>query len=138
MPADKAETRPESEPIVATPVLLLLQVPPAVASVSVVEKPIQPLVVPFIPPGTGFTVTLLVAVQLPMGSVYVIVAVPVAIPLASPVTGSMLAMPGALLLQAPPAVGSVIKLERPIQRLKLPMIATGDVFTVTITEEVQL
>ena len=56
-------TTPVAEPIVAIAELLLLQVPPGVASVSVVLKPIQPLVVPLMVPGSGFTVTVVVAVQ---------------------------------------------------------------------------
>ena len=60
---------PESEPIVATPILSLLHVPPAAASVSVVDDPMQLLVAPLITPGTGLTVTLEVAVQLPVGKV---------------------------------------------------------------------
>ena len=56
-------TVPEVEPIVATPVLLLLHTPPLVASVSVVVKPTQTLVVPPIAAGFGLTVKLVIAIQ---------------------------------------------------------------------------
>lgn len=63
VPAISALTTPDDEPMVAMAGLLLLQVPPGVASVSVVVKPMQPLVVPFMVPGSGFTVTAVIAVQ---------------------------------------------------------------------------
>ena len=62
VPADTPVTTPELF-IVATAALLLLHVPPVVASLNVVEFPIQTLVVPVIAAtvGKGFTVTVVVA-----------------------------------------------------------------------------
>ena len=56
-------TVPEVEPMVATPVLLLVQLPPEVASVNVVVKPTHTFVVPPIAAGFGLTVKLVTAIQ---------------------------------------------------------------------------
>ena len=56
-------TVPEVAPIVATPVLLLVHVPPEVASVNVVGNPTQTFVVPPIAAGFGLTVKLVTAIQ---------------------------------------------------------------------------
>jgi hypothetical protein len=58
-------TMPDDEPTVATVVLLLIQVPPAVASVTVIVEPAHTLVGPLIAAGAGLTVTTAVARQLP-------------------------------------------------------------------------
>ena len=50
-------------PIVASVPSLLLQVPPAVASLSEVVKPTHTLAVPLIEPGSAFTVTTVVVLQ---------------------------------------------------------------------------
>ena len=52
----------------ATPVLLLLHVPPVVASLRVVDEPRQTLVVPVIVAGNGLTV-IAVVVKHPVGNV---------------------------------------------------------------------
>ena len=57
VPAPTPLTMPEEEPTVARNVLLLAQVPPVVASVSVVADPGQIVVVPLIAPGKGLMVT---------------------------------------------------------------------------------
>lgn len=56
-PPDTPVTIPEEDPTVATPVLLLLQVPPPVASESVEVSARNMLVVPLIVAGSAFTVT---------------------------------------------------------------------------------
>jgi hypothetical protein len=56
-PAPTAVTVPEEEPMVATPVAELDQVPPGVASLSVDINPEQTASVPPIAAGFGFTVT---------------------------------------------------------------------------------
>ncbi len=71
------------EPTVATDVLLLIHVPPLVASVSVIAIPVQSRVFPEIDAGDGLTVTIVVAVQ-PETTVNVIVAVPNATPVTVP------------------------------------------------------
>ena len=60
VPPDLPKTIPVPAPIVATDVLLLLQVPPP-ASLNAVVKPAQTTVVPVIAEGFGFTVTTVVA-----------------------------------------------------------------------------
>ena len=67
MPAATPETMPELVPIVATLVLLLVQVPPPVFERVVVE-PAQTVAVPVIADGNGFTVTTVVVIQ-PVDSV---------------------------------------------------------------------
>ena len=56
---------PVDTPIVPTAVLLLLQVPPVVASVSVVVVPAQIGVVPIMPTGVGFTAITVVVLHPP-------------------------------------------------------------------------
>jgi hypothetical protein len=60
VPADIPETAPEVALIVATAGVLLAQLPPAVALVSVKLAPTQPDVVPNIAVGVAFTVTMVV------------------------------------------------------------------------------
>ena len=59
-------TTPVDAPTVATVVLLLLHVPPPVASESVVVRPEHTVLVPFITKGSGFTVATAFAAQMPM------------------------------------------------------------------------
>ena len=54
VPTPTPVTTPLDEPTVAIPVLPLLQVPPAVASERVTDKPKHMVVVPVIPEGVGF------------------------------------------------------------------------------------
>ena len=56
-------TTPEVEFIVAAPVIVLLHVPPGVASASVIVRNLHTVVGPVIGAGSGFTVTTLVAAQ---------------------------------------------------------------------------
>ena len=116
MPAETAVTRPVNNPTVAVPVDAELHVPPGVASVSTVVNPIQPSVTPFIAPGTGLTVIVVVAVQ-PADSVYVMVLVPVVIPVAKPVPVIIVATAVLLLLHVPPDVGSVKGVVNPTHKL---------------------
>jgi hypothetical protein len=59
-PAVTPVATPVPEPIVATDVALLVQVPPAVASVNVVVTPEHTLDAPDIADGSAFTVAVLV------------------------------------------------------------------------------
>lgn len=61
VPAATPVTIPEDEPIVATPVLELIQVPELVALLKVVVLPIQTEAVPVMAAGCGLTVTVVVA-----------------------------------------------------------------------------
>ena len=74
LPVAIASTEPELDPMVATPVLLLLQVPPDVISLSVVLPSMPQLALPLIAAGK-LTVTIVVAL-LPQPFEYAIVAVP--------------------------------------------------------------
>jgi hypothetical protein len=73
VPALTPDTTPVEDPIVATDVLLLVQVPPPVALLNAVVPPTHTVVVPVI--GViGFTVIVLVAVAvIPQASVTVAV-----------------------------------------------------------------
>ena len=71
LPVDDAVTTPVAEPTGAIPLLLLLHVPPVVASLRLMTRPAQPLARPVIFAGSGLTVNSSVAVQ-PAGNVYVI------------------------------------------------------------------
>jgi hypothetical protein len=62
VPAVNPETIPEDEPMLAIPELML-HTPPADVSVRVVEEAVQTLSTPFIGPGEGLTVMLLVTWQ---------------------------------------------------------------------------
>ena len=66
VPGVRPTTKP-TELTVATAVLLLLQVPPGVASESVVDNPAQTCGIPVIGSMPGITVTTVVAIQ-PVGS----------------------------------------------------------------------
>lgn len=63
VPALTPVTMPVVEPMVATPVLPLVHMPPPVASVTVVVAPMHALNVPPIAAGLAFTVTTVVALQ---------------------------------------------------------------------------
>jgi hypothetical protein len=60
-PAVMPVTTCVSDPIVAIPVLVLLQVPPPVPSTRLIVEPTQTLLLPVIAPGNGLTVTVVVA-----------------------------------------------------------------------------
>ena len=63
VPALTPDATPLKEPIVATAMLLLLHVPPIVASLSVVVLPTQTAVTPVIAAGSGLTVIIVVVRQ---------------------------------------------------------------------------
>ena len=65
MPLAMPLTVPSVRSMVATDVLVLVQVPPPMASVRVVVPPIQILLVPLMTDGDGLTVTTAVAAQPP-------------------------------------------------------------------------
>lgn len=58
MPVVTADSTPLAEPIVATPVLLLLQVPPDVLLAKVVDEPTHTDVAPLMDDGPAVTVTI--------------------------------------------------------------------------------
>ena len=131
VPADTPVTVPEAEPMVATAVLVLLQVPPEVASLNVVVKPTHTVEVPEIAAGKGLTVTLVTA-RHPVLSTYEITATPPVIPVTVPEVASMVAIAVLELLHVPPPGRSVRKVMEPAQTVVVPLMAKGVVLTVTV------
>jgi hypothetical protein len=121
---------------VALLVLLLLQVPPAVASVKAIVVPAHSDVAPEIPPKFGFTVTTNEAVQ-PEPSVYIIVAVPEAKPDTIPVVVPTEAINAGLLLQVPFDTASLNVIVYPTQTDDAPNTAVGAELTATVAVRAQ-
>src|ERR1043165_1268474 len=92
---------PLDEPMVPRAVLLLLHVPPAVASDIVTVEFTQTIGVPVIDAGSGLTVIAFDEVQ-PPGSVYTIFRLPAATPVTTPDTDPTVANDVLLLLHVPP------------------------------------
>ena len=63
VPADTPDTVPVDEPTVATAVVLLYQLPPDELLLSVVAVPMHTFRPPVMLAGSGFTITVLVAVE---------------------------------------------------------------------------
>ena len=126
------------DPTVATEVLLLLQVPPEVASERQLVRPRQMPGLPAIAAGSGFTLIVFMATQ-PTGDVASIVTAPpvTEAPVTTPVVEPTVAIAVALLLQVTPAVASVRVMVLPVHTEEGPEI--GDVaLTVTEYSTVQL
>ena len=117
------------EATVAIPISLLLHVPPAVGSLRLVVNPIQNVVFPAMAEGNGFTVKLVAALQ-PVGSVYVINALPAKTPETTPEPEPTVAIPVLLLVHEPPPEASVNNVISPWHTYVLPAIADGSGFTV--------
>jgi len=120
---------PDVATILAMELLLLLQVPPVVASLNKVASPTHTSETPVIIPGKALTVTTTVAVQLP--NEYPIVAVPGDTPNTFP-DMSTVATLVLLLLQLPPPMASVKKVVAPLHKATVPVIGSGPMFTVTV------
>ncbi len=101
MPALIPDIVPESEPIVATAVFVLVQVPPGVPSVADIVNPVQTEFGLTTAAGVTFTVRTDVVVQ-PAVVVYVIVVVPAETPDILPISAPIVATAVLLLLQLPP------------------------------------
>jgi len=129
VPAATPVTVPPVE-IVAIPVLLLLHVPPAVASVRVELAPTHACRVPPIAAGIGSTVNVAKALQ-PSEEVYVIVTVPAETPVTVPPVLTV-AVAELLLLQLPPVVASLSVVLLPSQTAIVPVIAFGNGSTVNV------
>ena len=114
-------TTPLVEFTVANEVLLLLQVPPVVASPKAVDKPTQTEATPVIAVGEVFTVTWIVVRQLP--TVYVMLGVPAVTPVTTP--PATVASAVLLLLHAPPLVASLSAVVKPVHTIAVPAIAAG-------------
>jgi hypothetical protein len=125
-------TMPLDEPIFATLVLPLTHVPPLVTQLNVVVPLAHIVVVPVIKDGNGFTVTIAVTKQPPV-VVYVIFAVPVLMPVYTPVPLTILTLPvPALAVHDPPGVALVAVAVSPPHTDSVPPMAAGKAFTVTV------
>jgi hypothetical protein len=113
-------------PTVATPVLLLLHVPPEVASLSVADNPTHILGVPVIA-AIGETVATVVLLHTP--ALYVMVAVPALTAVSTPVVEPIVATEVLLLDQAPPLVALLSDEVLPAQSSVVPAIAAGAALT---------
>jgi hypothetical protein len=96
--------------------------------VKIVVEASHTEVVPLIADGNGFTVTTALAWQ-PVDNIYVILEVPEATPVTTPLPVPIVAMAVLPLLQLPlPELVSVVV--EPVQTSELPLIADGNGFTV--------
>jgi len=109
-------------------------VPPP-ASLSVIDEPTHKGTFPEIASGKGFTVIVVVVIQ-PVGNVYVIVAVPVALPVTTP-DGDTEAVAPDELAHVPPAVASLSAVVSPTHTFMVPVMPAGKGFTVTTAMLVQ-
>src|SRR6185312_13651484 len=128
LPGIMPVTIPDKESTAATAVLLLLHVPPGTISLSVVFAPLHMVVIPVTGSSTGYTVTVVIAMQAD-GEEYVIVAVPADIPVTAPAP-SAVATVVAPLVHAPPASESLSCVLTPAHTWVVPHIADGNGSTV--------
>lgn len=115
----------------ATAALLLLQVPPVTASVSVVVSPAHIDERPLIG-ARAFTATFCTAVQPVTGIAKVIFAVPAATPVTTPVDAPTVATPALLLLHVLLPDPSLSVVVRPAQTVNTPVMDAGDGLTVAV------
>jgi len=134
VPGTKPVTIPVPE-IVASAELLLVHVPPVVASLNGVEAPAQILSDPEIGVGDGFTVAITVVKQL-VGKMYVINAVPGVTPLTTPAPVPTVATER-LPLAHVPVPKSLKDVVAPAHMEAVPDIDEGNGLTVIITARVQ-
>ena len=128
MPSDTVPMAPEKLPIVATPVLLLIHVPPGIASFNVTDEPIHTPEGPVIGFGIAFIVTVRTWKQ-PVVSVYDIVAVPAFTPNTTPV-GLTVALSGSLVDHVPSGVVLPRLVVALTQTTAVPVMAAGNGLTV--------
>lgn len=129
VPIEAAVTTPVADATMATEVLLLLHVPPEIASVNPVVEPRQKLVTPVIGGGVLLTVTSRVAT--PQAVVYEMIAVPGEAPRIIPVVAPTDATVLLLLIHVPPATASERNIVVPRQMPVVPVI--GDIPGLTLT-----
>ena len=130
VPTEKPCTKPDDDPIEATPILPLSHVPPVTPSVNVVVNPLQTVSPVVIAAGTGLTVNM-ARTEVHVGVVYEIVAVPAVIALTRPDTALILTLV-LLALHTPPVTTSLNEEVKPAQALSVPKIAVGAGFTFTV------
>ena len=130
VPAATPVTTPV-EPIVAIEVLLLLHVPPVVASVNAVVEPTHPLVAPDIA-ATEVPDTVTTKVEKhPVGSVYVTTHVPNPTPVTTPLVDPIVRIEQAA-VHVPPVDGSVSVMNPPTVTVVGPAMADGIGLTVKL------
>ncbi len=126
---------------VAAAVLLLLQLPPAAASVSRVEEPLHIAEAPEIVPALGSALTLKVAVVLAVPqllvTVYNILVLPAVMPATLPPVLTV-ATAILLLLQVPPEVASARRVAEPAHILSVPVMDPADGSGLTVTVAVSV
>ncbi len=128
VPTETAATMPVPDPTVATSVLLLLHVPPAVPLLSVVDDAEHALGTPAVG-NMGLTSTEAVTIQL-KPPVKVIVAVPPATPDTTPVVEPIVATLLLLLLHTPPLAS--LRVVVPLaHNVVVPVMADGMALMVT-------
>src|ERR1043166_8504132 len=118
-------TIPDTDPTAATVILLLLQVPPDVPSVSVTVEPAQTLPGPDIATGLGLTVTVIEVGQMPPVA-YVMVTVPAATPVTTPDDEPTVAIAVLVLVHRPPVTASDNAVVRPTQTEVVPVMGPGN------------
>jgi hypothetical protein len=119
--------------MLATAALLLLQMPPGVASLRLVVEVTQRFVLPVMGSGTGFT-RILVLITHPVPTVYTMVATPADTPVIMPLEVPAVAMDAGVLLHVPPGIALASVIVAPSQTSTGPVIAGGSGFTLTTME----
>ena len=136
VPVETLATMPELLPIVATAVLLLIQVPKG-ELLNVVDAPAQTEVRPTIAVGSAFTVAAMLVRQVPPIE-YVTFAVPAVSPFTIPVVDPTPTLPlPALPLQVPPVVALLSVVEAPAHSVLTPAIGGGPVLMVIVVVVMQ-
>lgn len=128
VPVDIPDTIPDV-PIAATDGTVELHVPPGVPSVRGMVDPIHTSELPPIAGGAELIVKAFV-IKHPVGSVYVIVALPGITPVTMPEV-PIVAMVAGAQVQVPPVVISVNGDVSPAHKLDTPLTGCGTGFTVT-------
>lgn len=131
VPNARERSMPVDGAIVATVLVLLVQVPPVEAEESVMLVPTQRAELPVIDEGNGLTVTV-AAMPHPDGGIYVIDVVPAEMPVTTPVEDPTVAIAVFALVHVPPATGSLNVVVLPIHVLFTPVMPGGGGTTVTI------
>jgi hypothetical protein len=138
MPVDTALTTPVALTL-ATEALLLLQVPPVVASLRVLVDPTHSVVRPLMLPATteGSTTMSAVAIDVPHAVVmlYDMMAVPADTAVTRPVVPTV-AIDASLVPHTPPAMVSVNDRVAPAHMVVVPMISPGSGMVFTLTGRV--
>ncbi len=123
--------------MVAIPVALLVHVPPVGVLDKLVVLPTQTVELPVMADGSGFTVIIVVVIQV-VGSEYVIIAVPEATPVTTPVPETTVAILVLPLIHIPPAEPLLRVVVPPLAHmLVIPVMADGFGLTVTMIVRTQ-